>query len=145
MTIHEDPIESETTAAKTSLEYLDNLHSCACHTSPPLILRSYISAQSPNTLLIRQQQKYNDEDDNKYLIDSVNKHTNNMKLSIDYILHYIEQNEQRYEEQEHNRNIEQEWQILGRVVDRLLVYIFIISSMLVFLLIFFQAPHLRLK
>ena len=65
--------------------------------------------------------------------------------SNDYIHRLIEQNERRYEQQELNATIGQEWQILGRVIDRLLVYIFLIGTMLVFVVIFGQAPHLRLK
>jgi hypothetical protein len=68
-----------------------------------------------------------------------------LKLSFDYIYHLIEQNERRCEQQEHNTTIGQEWQILGRVIDRLFVFIFLISTMLVFVFIFYQAPHLRLK
>jgi hypothetical protein len=68
-----------------------------------------------------------------------------LKLSIDYIHQLVEQNERRSERQEHNTIIGQEWQILGRVIDRLFVLIFLIGTMFVFGFIFFQAPHLRLK
>lgn len=67
------------------------------------------------------------------------------KSSIDYIHRLIEQNERRYEQQEHNTTIAQEWQILGRVVDRLFVFVFLIGTMLVFIFIFYQVPQLRLK
>jgi hypothetical protein len=70
---------------------------------------------------------------------------NRLKFSLDYIYRLIEQNERRCEQQEHNAIIEQEWQILGRVMDRLFVSIFLIGTMLVFGFIFYQAPHLRLK
>jgi len=88
--------------------------------SIPLILRPYPSKQIQNE-------------------------NNRLKLSFDYIYHLIEQNERRCEQQEHNTTIGQEWQILGRVIDRLFVFIFLISTMLVFVFIFYQAPHLRLK
>ncbi len=68
-----------------------------------------------------------------------------MKFSFDYIHRLIEQNERRCEQQEYNTTIGQEWQILGRVIDRLFVVIFLISTMFVFGIIFYQAPHLRLK
>ena len=57
----------------------------------------------------------------------------------------MEQNERRCEQQEHNATIGQEWQILGRVIDRLFVVLFLIGTMLVFGFIFQQAPDLRLK
>ena len=135
MTLYEDPIERDTTGT-TSLTYSDNIHSYDFYTSPPLILRSYTSFQSA-----KQPQK----DNQNHLPDLSNKTTNNMKLSIDYIHRLVEQNERRYERQEHNTSIEHEWQILSRVVDRLLVFVFLFSTMLVFYLIFGQAPHLRLK
>ena len=62
-----------------------------------------------------------------------------------YIYRLIEQNERRCEQQEHNSTIGQEWQILGRVIDRLFVFLFLIGTMFVFGIIFHQAPHLRLK
>jgi hypothetical protein len=68
-----------------------------------------------------------------------------LKFSFEYIHRLIEQNERRCEQQEHNTIIGQEWQILGRVIDRLFVLIFLIGTMLVFGFIFSQAPHLRLK
>lgn len=71
--------------------------------------------------------------------------TSRLKFSFDYIHRLIEQNERRSEQQEHNTSIAQEWQILGRVIDRLFVLIFSIGTMLVFIFIFYQAPHLRLK
>ncbi len=88
--------------------------------SIPLVIRSYPSKQIQNE-------------------------NNRLKLSLDYIHRLIEQNERRCEQQEHNTVIEQEWQILGRVTDRLLVVIFFIGTMLAFVFIFYQAPHLRLK
>ncbi|CAF5132436.1 unnamed protein product, partial [Rotaria sp. Silwood1] len=139
MTLYEDPIEPNITSSLTSS---DNLHSFDFYTSPPLILRSCTSIQSSNR---HQQQKSNDKNNQTYLTDLSNKYSNSMRLSIDYIHRIVEQNEHRYEQQEHNRIITQEWQILGRVVDRLLVFIFLISTMVVFLFIFLQAPHLRLK
>ncbi|CAF4330223.1 unnamed protein product, partial [Adineta steineri] len=57
----------------------------------------------------------------------------------------IEQNERRCKQQEHNTTIAQQWQILGRVIDRLFIVVFLIGTMLVFGFIFYQAPHLRLK
>jgi hypothetical protein len=86
--------------------------------SVPLILRSYASKSTENSRL---------------------------KFSFDYIHHLIEQNERRCEQQEHNAIIGQEWQILGRVIDRLFVMIFLIGTMFVFGFIFSRAPHLRLK
>ncbi|CAF1025375.1 unnamed protein product [Rotaria sp. Silwood1] len=139
MTLYEDPIEPNITSSLTSS---DNLHSFDFYTSPPLILRSCTSIQSSNR---HQQQKSNDKNNQTYLTDLSNKYSNSMRLSIDYIHRIVEQNEHRYEQQEQNRIITQEWQILGRVVDRLLVFIFLISTMVVFLFIFLQAPHLRLK
>jgi hypothetical protein len=140
MTLYEDPIDRET--APTSLTYSDNNnHSFDFYTSPPLILRSYTSLQSSNNSSTKQPQQQPKDPQNN-LIDSTNK---NMKLSMDYIYRLIQQNERRYEQQEHNTTIGQEWQILSRVVDRLLVFVFLISTMLVFLFIFRQAPLLRLK
>jgi hypothetical protein len=148
MTLYEDPIERDTATATTSLTYSDNLHSCDFYTSPPLILRSYTSFQSSNTSSAKQQQqqqKYNEKDNQNYLSDLSTKNTNNLKLSIDYIHRFVEQNERRCEQQEHDAIIGHEWQILSRVVDRLLVFVFLVSNMLVFIAIFHQAPHLRLK
>ncbi|UJR21933.1 hypothetical protein I4U23_025002 [Adineta vaga] len=88
--------------------------------SIPLVLRSYTAKQKSNE-------------------------NNNFKASVHYIYQLIEQNERRYEQQEHNTTIGQEWQILGRVVDRLFVFLFLIGTMLVFGIIFQQAPDLRLK
>ncbi|CAF0938376.1 unnamed protein product [Adineta ricciae] len=70
---------------------------------------------------------------------------NHFKASIPYIYRFMEQNERRCEQQEHNATIGQEWQILGRVIDRLFVVLFLIGTMLVFGFIFQQAPDLRLK
>lgn len=70
---------------------------------------------------------------------------NHFKASIPYIYHLMEQNERRCEQQEHNATIGQEWQILGRVIDRLFVVLFLIGTLLVFGFIFQQAPDLRLK
>ena len=136
MTLYEDRVERDTNTATTSMTYSDNIHSYDFYTSPPLILRSYTSLQSSNTSTIKQPQKDN---------DLTNRNTNNSKLSIDYIHRLVEQNERRYEQQEHNTTIGHEWQILSRVVDRLLVFVFLVSTMLVFYVIFRQAPHLRLK
>ncbi len=143
MTLYEDPIERETTTttATTSLTYSDNLHSYDFYRSPPLILRSYPLLQSSNHSSTKQQsQKENPND----LTDSSNK-TANMKLSMNYIHRLIEQNERRFEQQEHQTTIGQEWQILSQVVDRLLVFVFLIGTTLVFLFIFRQAPLIRLK
>ena len=145
MTLYEDPIENSTITATNSLPYSDNLHSYDFYRSPPLILRSYTSMQSSNASSNKPQQKYHEKDNQNHLTDALNKNTNHMKLSIDYIYRLIEQNERRYEEQEHIKTIAQEWQILGRVVDRVLVFLFLISALLVFLFIFLQAPHIRLK
>jgi hypothetical protein len=147
MTLYEDPISRDTTATTTAttLTYSDNVPSYDFYTSPPLILRSYTSLQSSNNSSTKQQQlqqhKYNEKD----LIDSSNKNLNSMKLSVDYIHRLVEQNERRWEQQEHNTTIGHEWQLLSQVVDRLLIFVFLISTMLVFFLIFRQAPHLRLK
>lgn len=93
----------------------------------PLILRPYTSKQKHQLV----QQKHNDFD--------------GFKTSLNRIHRLIEKNELRYNQKHYNTVIGQEWQILGRVVDRLLVYIFLICTMLVFLFIFLQAPRLRLK
>jgi hypothetical protein len=141
MTLYEDPIERDTTTttATTSLTYSDNAHSYDFYSSPPLILRSYTSFQSS----AKPQQKSNDNPN--HLTDLPNRTTTNMKSSIDYIHRLVEQNERRYERQEQNTLIGREWQILSRVVDRLLVFVFLVSTMFVFYSIFRQAPHLRLK
>jgi hypothetical protein len=144
MTLYEDPIERDTPTATTSLTYSDNLHAYDVFTSPPLILRSYTSLQSSNNPNKSQQQQQQ-QDNQSYLIDSSNKNLNNRKVSIDYIHRLVEQNERRYEQQERHTTIGHEWQILSQVVDRLLVFIFLIGTMLVFLYIFRQAPLLRLK
>jgi hypothetical protein len=143
MTLYEDPIERDTNTATTSLTYSDNLHSYDFYTSPPLILRSYTSFRSSTNPSTKQQQQQQQSKDNQNsLIDSTNKNT---KFSTDYIHRLIEQNERRYEQQEHNTTMGHEWQILSQVVDRLLVFVFLISTMLVFFFIFRQAPLLRLK
>jgi len=139
MTLYEDAIERDTATATTPLTYSDNLHSYDFYTSSPLILRPYTSFQSST----KPQQK---ENQNNYLNETLNKNlNNNKKLSMDYIHRLVEQNERRYEQQEHNTTIGREWQILSQVVDRLLVFVFLISTMLVFFFIFRQSPHLRLK
>jgi len=79
------------------------------------------------------------------LIRSKSIEVNRIQYSIDYIHRLIEHNQRRSEEQDANLLIIQEWQILGRVVDRLFVWIFLIGTMFVFYLIFSQAPRLRLK
>lgn len=79
------------------------------------------------------------------LIRSKSIEVNRVQCSIDYIHRLIERNQRRSEEQDANLLIIQEWQILGRVIDRLFVWIFLIGTMFVFYLIFSQAPHLRLK
>jgi len=147
MTLYEDSIERDT--ATTSLTYSDN----HVYTSPPLILRSYTSLQSSNNSSIQQQhqqqqqqQKQQSQKSNhNYLTELSNKSSNNTRVSIDYIHRLVEQNERRYEQQEHKTTVGHEWQILSQVVDRLFVFIFLISTMLVFYFIFRQAPHLRLK
>ncbi|CAF1325432.1 unnamed protein product [Adineta steineri] len=153
MTLYEDSVENDPTIATSSLTYSDNLHSCDFYTSPPLILRSYTSFQSSTNSSNKQQhhqqqqqqQKFNDKDNQNYLHESSNRITNNLKSSIDYIHRLVEQNERRYEQQERLTTVGQEWQILSRVVDRLLVFVFLVSNMLVFFIIFRQAPLLRLK
>jgi hypothetical protein len=148
MTLYEDPIERELGTTANSLTYSDNLHAHDILTSPPLILRSYTSFQASTTSSSKQQTtRYHDidNDEHHHLIDSLTPKNHPMKLSMDYIHRLVEQNERRYEQQEHNATIGQEWQILSRVVDRLLVFIFLFSTMLVFSYIFLQAPHLRLK
>jgi hypothetical protein len=143
MTLYEDPVDRETTTATTSLTYSENLHPFDFYTSPPLILRSYTSLQSSNHSSTKQSNQPSQQKDNpNYTTDLTNKNT---KLSVDYIHRLIEQNERRCEQQEHNTTIAHEWQILSRVVDRLLVFVFLVGTMLVFLFIFRQAPLLRLK
>ena len=114
--------ERDTTTITTSLTCADHIHRCSLHTSVPLVLRSYSS---------KSKEKSNSRA--------------RLKSSADYIHRLIEQNEQRCEQQEHQATIGQEWQILSRVVDRLLVYVFVVGTLLVFAIIFSQAPHLRLK
>ena len=156
MTLYEDPIDRDRGAAITPLTYSDNLHPYDMYTSPPLILRSYTSFQSSTTSSNKQQQQHqqqqsqqqqrsNEADNQHYITDSLTKNNRHMKLSMDYIHRLVEQNERRYEQQEHQTTIGHEWQILSRVVDRLLVLIFLLGTMFIFLFIFFQAPLLRLK
>ncbi|CAF5039726.1 unnamed protein product, partial [Rotaria sp. Silwood1] len=108
---------------KITVTSSDNIHK----SSVSLILRPYTSKQ--------QIQKST----------TTTTNNNNVKSSIHYIHRLIEKNEHRCEEQEHKIRIVQEWQILGQVVDRLLVYIFLICTILVFGFILLQAPRLRLK
>ncbi|CAF4805009.1 unnamed protein product, partial [Rotaria sp. Silwood1] len=108
---------------KITVTSSDNIHK----SSVSLILRPYTSKQ--------QIQKSTTTTNNN----------NNVKSSIHYIHRLIEKNEHRCEEQERKIRIVQEWQILGQVVDRLLVYIFLICTILVFGFILLQAPRLRLK
>ena len=61
-----------------------------------------------------------------------------IKSSIDSIHRLIEQ-------QQYQTIIGRQWQILGRVLDRLLVYLFFFGTIFVFYLILSQAPQLRLK
>ena len=89
------------------------------HSSVPLVLRAYSSEKS------REHSRTHD--------------------SSNHLNRLIAESERRHKQQEHQATIAQEWQILGRVVDRLFVYVFLIGSMLVFAFILFQAPHLRLK
>lgn len=111
----EESLENEKVAVRSS----DNRHIA----SVPLILRSYSTK-----------------------IRSRNSNDNiNTKTSVSSLCRLIEKSERRCEQQEYNLTIEQEWQILGRVVDRLLVYLFLITTMFVFIFIFYQAPQLRLK
>lgn len=141
MTLYEDPIDHELGTMTTSLTQPEPLHTYDFVTSPPpLILRSYPSFQSSTKPLSSQQTKSKDLPNHS--IYSSNK---SHKISTDYIHRLIEQNERRYEQQQQTTTIGQEWQILSRVVDRLLALIFLISTMLVFLFIFRQAPLLRLK
>lgn len=149
MTLYEDPIDRELGTATTSLNYSEQIHSYDFLTSPPpLILRSYptfpSSAQSSSKQ--SQQQPTQTSSKSKDLPNhSITMNSKSRKFSTDYIHRLIEQNERRCEQQEQNNTIGQEWQILSRVVDRLLAFIFLISTMLVFLFIFLQAPLLRLK
>ncbi|CAF3237092.1 unnamed protein product [Rotaria socialis] len=114
----EDLLEYE----KITLTSSDNNHK----SSTPLVLRPYTSKQQQQNL-----QKSTD--------------TNNFKSSLYHIHRLIEKSERRYEQKEHKKSIGQEWQILGRVIDRLLVYIFFLGTILAFLCIVLQAPRLRLK
>jgi hypothetical protein len=115
MTLGEDPVEHD----KITVTSSDNNHGL----TTPLVLRPYPLKQH---------------------LQKPNENTT-FKSSIDYVHRLIEQNERRCEQQEHNTIIEQEWQMLGRVVDRLFVFVFLIGTMLIFIFIFYQAPHLRLK
>ncbi|CAF3759175.1 unnamed protein product [Adineta steineri] len=99
--------------------------------SIPLVLRSYSTKQHQ-----QQQQQQHVHKSNE---------TNDNTPSVHYMYRLIEQNERRCKQQEHNTTIAQQWQILGRVIDRLFIVVFLIGTMLVFGFIFYQAPHLRLK
>lgn len=145
MTLYEDPVDRELGTMTTSLTHSDHLHSYDFVTSPPpLILRSYPSFQSSTHSSTKQSQQQPTK--SKDLPNqSINSNKQSRQFSSNYIHRLIEQNERRYEQQEHNTTIGQEWQILSRVVDRLLALIFVITTMLVFLFIFRQAPLLRLK
>ncbi|CAF1402169.1 unnamed protein product [Adineta steineri] len=153
MTLYEDSVENDPTIATSSLTYSDNLHSCDFYTSPPLILRSYTSFQSSTNSSNKQQhhhqqqqqQKFNDKDNQNYLHESSNRITNNLKSSIDYIHRLVEQNERRYEQQERLTTVGQEWQILSRVVDRLLVFVFLVSNILVFFYYFSSSTTFKIK
>ncbi len=112
-------IEDSVVHDKITVTSSDNNHGV----TTPLVLRPYPAKQ--------HLQKSNDN--------------TTFKSSLDYVHRLIEQNERRCEQQERNTKIEQEWQMLGRVVDRLFVFIFLIGTMLIFIFIFYQAPHLRLK
>lgn len=145
MKLYEEPMERTTAMGNSSLTYSENANSCDLYTSPPLILRSYTSINSSNMSSNKPQQRYPDKENENCSSDTLNRTTSHMKSSIDYIYRLVEQSERRYVQQEHSKLIAQEWQILGRVVDRLLVLVFLVSTILVFLCIFLQAPHLRLK
>ena len=141
MTLYEDPVDRETPTATTSLTYSENLHPFDFYTSPPLILRSYTSLQTSNHSSTKPSthQQIQQKDNPAELSNR------NTKLSVEYIHRLIEQNERRCEQQEHNTIIGYEWQTLSQVVDRLLVFVFLISTIFVFFFIFRQSPHLRLK
>ncbi|CAF1098898.1 unnamed protein product [Adineta ricciae] len=145
MTLYEDRIEHDPTTATTSLTYSDNLHSCDFFAPPPLILRSYTSYQSPTNTSTKQKQKQSEKENPNHASESSSKSTSSFNSSADYVHRLVEQNERRYEKQEHHASIACEWQILSRVVDRLLVFVFFVSNILVFYIIFRQAPLLRLK
>ena len=149
MTLYEDPIDRELGTATTSLTYSEHLHPYDFLTSPPpLILRSYPSFPSSTQSSTKQSQHHHPQQPLKSKDipnHSININSKSRKFSTDYIHRLIEQNERRCEQQEHNNTIGQEWQILSRVFDRLLALVFLITTMLVFLFIFRQAPLLRLK
>ena len=64
---------------------------------------------------------------------------------MDYLYRLIAQHQSRSHEQVEQNLIAEEWQLLGRRVDQLLVYLFLCGTILIFGLIFGQVPHLRLK
>lgn len=142
MVLYEDPIKTDRNAA---FNYFDNMNSYDYHGSPPLLLRSYTSSQSSNPSSASRQQKYIEKENPNFLLDSSHKTSSDINSSVDYIQHIVEPNERRYEKQENNTTFGYQWQILSQIVDRLLVVVFLVSTILVFFLIFYQAPHLRLK
>ena len=91
-------------------------------TLAPLILRSYSSKKKKKSLLHDQWQ-----------------------TSMDYLYRLIAQHQTRSREQFEQNLLAEEWQLLGRFVDRLLVYLFLVGTIVIFGLIFGQVPHLRLK
>lgn len=88
----------------------------------PLILRSYRSKRKKRTFLQDQWQ-----------------------ASLDYLYRLIAEHQSRSDEQLEQNLIAEEWHMLGRLVDHLLVYLFLFGAVIVFGLIFGQVPHLRLK
>ena len=152
MTLYEDPIEREIPTGTSSLAYSENIHPYEFCTSPPLILRSYTSLQSTKQSThsqqhhLHQQQQQAQAQAQQQQLQKENDLTNKTsKLSMSYIHRLIEQSERRYERQEQTTTICYEWQILSQVVDRLLVFLFLLSTIIVFVAIFFRAPLLRLK
>lgn len=96
----------------------------ATHTSnfAPLILRSSSSKKKKRSMLHDQWQ-----------------------TSMDYLYRLIAQHQTRSQEQFEQNLIAEEWHLLGRFVDRLLVYLFLFGTIFIFGLIFGQVPNLRLK
>lgn len=147
MILYEDHLDAErTTSFGPNFSPLnDRFDNGDRSRNSPLILRSYAPFQNPINRIHHRQIK-RDNSSNRVESNTIRTHQKQqLKLSIDYVHRLVDQNERRYEQQEHLNKISQEWQILSRVVDRLLVCIFLFSSMFVFGVIFFQAPHLRLK
>jgi hypothetical protein len=57
----------------------------------------------------------------------------------------LENAEIKFNEQEHKEKIKKQWQLLSKIVDRILLYLFIFFSFLILGGIIYQAPNLSFK